>query len=57
MLLTLLPEGNPLGAVGVLTFAGALFITVFEVFVAVLQAFIFTLLSSIYLNFSLEESH
>ena len=57
MLLTLLPEGNPLGAIGVLTFAGAVFITLFEVFVAVLQAFIFTLLASIYLNFSLEESH
>lgn len=42
---------------GLLTFAGAIFITVFEVFVAVLQAFIFTLLSSIYLNFSLEEAH
>ncbi|MFV0252300.1 MAG: F0F1 ATP synthase subunit A [Beutenbergiaceae bacterium] len=43
--------------IGVLTYAGAIFITVFEVFVAVLQAFIFTLLSSIYLNFALEEGH
>lgn len=45
---------KPLGAV---TFAAGIAITGFEIFVAVLQAFIFTLLSVVYLNFSLEESH
>ena len=42
---------------GVATFAGGLFITGFEIFVAALQAYIFALLSAIYLNFALEEEH
>jgi F-type H+-transporting ATPase subunit a len=45
---------KPLGAV---TLIAGIAITGFEIFVAVLQAFIFTLLSTVYLNFSLEESH
>lgn len=40
-----------------LAFAGALFVTLFEIFVALLQTYIFTLLAAIYLNFALEESH
>ena len=36
---------------------GGLFITLFEVFISLLQAFIFTLLSAIYINFALEEEH
>lgn len=45
---------TPLAA---LTFVSGIAATLFEVFVAVLQAFVFTLLSAVYLNFSLEESH
>ena len=36
---------------------GGIFVTLFEVFVAVLQAYIFALLASIYLNFALEEEY
>jgi F-type H+-transporting ATPase subunit a len=42
---------------GVLTLGAGVAITLFEIFVAALQAFIFTLLSSIYINFSLEDEH
>ncbi|GAB2967234.1 F0F1 ATP synthase subunit A [Actinotalea caeni] len=45
---------KPLGA---LTFAAGIAITLFEVFVAGLQAFIFTLLSAVYLNFALDDGH
>lgn len=40
-----------------LSLAGGIFITVFEIFVSVLQAYIFTLLAAIYLNFAMEEEH
>ncbi len=40
-----------------ISFAGGVFITVFELFIAGLQAFIFTLLAAVYLNFALEEEH
>ncbi|WP_156224525.1 F0F1 ATP synthase subunit A [Pseudactinotalea suaedae] len=43
--------------VGALTFVSGFAATLFEIFVAGLQAFVFTLLSAVYLNFSLEESH
>jgi len=39
------------------TFAGGLFITLLEIFISALQAFIFTILSAVYLNFALEEQH
>src|SRR5699024_6854006 len=42
---------------GATPFVAAIFITLFEVFVALLQAYIFTLLAAIYLNFALEEAH
>lgn len=45
---------KPIAAVTL--FAG-IFVTVFEIFIAALQAYIFTLLSSVYLNFALEEEH
>lgn len=53
----LLEGGGLIKLTAPLAFAGAIFITVFEIFVAALQAYIFTLLSSIYLNFALEEEH
>ncbi|WP_420110697.1 F0F1 ATP synthase subunit A [Pseudactinotalea sp.] len=45
---------KPLGA---LTLAAGIAITLFEIFVAVLQALIFTLLSAVYINFALEDAH
>lgn len=40
-----------------LTFAGGIGITLFEIFVGFLQAFIFTLLAAVYIQMSLEEEH
>ncbi|UFU02137.1 F0F1 ATP synthase subunit A [Ruania suaedae] len=53
----LLEGGGLIKVTGLLALGGGLFITLFEVFVSVLQAYIFTLLSAIYLNFALEEEH
>lgn len=44
-------------AFSALTFTGAFAITLFEVFVAALQAYIFALLATAYINMSLEEEH
>lgn len=53
----LLEAAGALKAASALTFAGGMFITVFEIFVALLQAYIFAILSAVYLNFALEEEH
>lgn len=53
----LLEGAGLLKLTGIATFAGGLFITGFEVFVAGLQAYIFALLSAIYINMALEEEH
>ncbi|MCR6712803.1 MAG: F0F1 ATP synthase subunit A [Demequina sp.] len=50
------PSGFNL-AYGVLTFIGILFITLLEVFVATLQAFIFAILSAVYINMAISEDH
>ena len=50
------PSGFNL-AYGVLTFIGILFITLLEVFVATLQAFIFAILSAVYINMAVSEEH
>ncbi|ACQ79560.1 ATP synthase F0, A subunit [Beutenbergia cavernae DSM 12333] len=44
-------------ATGVLTLGAGLALTLFEIFVAALQAYIFALLAAVYLNLSTEESH
>lgn len=44
-------------AYGVLTFIGILFITGLEIFVATLQAFIFAILSAVYINMAISEDH
>ncbi len=44
-------------AYGALTFAGGIFMTLLEIFVALLQAFIFTMLSAVYINMALAEEH
>lgn len=49
--------GGLIPLTGVLAFAGGLGITVFEIFIALLQAYIFTLLAAIYLNMAQEEEH
>lgn len=53
----LLEAAGALKAASALTFVGGMFITIFELFVAVLQAYIFAVLSAVYLNFALEEEH
>ena len=45
-----------LKAVGVLTFGAAFAFTLFEIFIAALQAYIFTLLTAVYINLS-QEAH
>ena len=53
-----LPTGNINGAWGLLWARLGLFIYVFEILVAVLQAYIFTLLSAVYIQTSVEvEAH
>ncbi len=42
---------------GVLTLGAGIFMTLFELLVAFLQAYIFALLAAVYINMSLEESH
>lgn len=54
----LLFEGGGLIKItGGLTFVAGLGVTVFEILVATLQAYIFTLLTAVYLNMALEEEH
>lgn len=48
---------GPLQAVGVLAGAGGLAITVFEIFVSALQAYIFTILTAVYIQMSLADEH
>ena len=42
---------------GALTLVGGLAFTLFEIFVAALQAYIFTLLTAVYISLSIEEEH
>jgi F-type H+-transporting ATPase subunit a len=42
---------------GALTFASAFALTLFEIFVAALQAYIFVVLTAVYLSLSIEEEH
>lgn len=44
-------------AAGALTLAGGFAFTLFEIFVALLQAYVFTMLSAVYLNMALEDEH
>mgnify|MGYP005824100567 CR=1 FL=1 len=49
-----LEASGALKAVGVLTFGAAFAFTIFEIFVAALQAYIFTLLTAVYISLSVE---
>ncbi|WP_084124035.1 F0F1 ATP synthase subunit A [Demequina sp. NBRC 110054] len=44
-------------SVGAVTFVAGFAFTLFEIFVALLQAYVFTMLSAVYLNMALEEEH
>jgi F-type H+-transporting ATPase subunit a len=53
----LVGQGNPLGLLGVGTFAFGIAFTVLEIFVAALQAFVFTILTAIYIQMALADEH
>ncbi|CAN5443209.1 F0F1 ATP synthase subunit A [soil metagenome] len=50
-------QGNPLGLLGIGTFAFGIAFTVLEIFVAGLQAFVFTILTAIYIQLALADEH
>ncbi|MEQ1735214.1 MAG: F0F1 ATP synthase subunit A [Rhodoglobus sp.] len=52
-----LAEGNPLGLIGIGTFAFGIAFTLLELFVAALQAYVFTILTAIYIQMALAEEH
>jgi F-type H+-transporting ATPase subunit a len=49
--------GGGLKAFGAVTLAGGLAFTLFEVFVAALQAYVFAILAAVYINLSVEAEH
>ena len=53
----LFEAGGALKAMSALSLAAGVAFTLFEILVAVLQAYIFTLLSAVYLNMAVEEEH
>ena len=54
---TVLPQGNAIGLLGAGTLAFGIAFTVLEIFVAALQAYIFTILTAIYIQMALAEEH
>jgi F-type H+-transporting ATPase subunit a len=56
-LFTVLQEGNPLGLLGIGTFAFGLAFTLLELFVAALQAYVITILAAIYIQMALADGH
>ena len=54
---TVLADGNFLGLLGIGSFAFGAAFTVFEILVAVLQAYVFTFLAAVYIQLSLAEEH
>jgi F-type H+-transporting ATPase subunit a len=53
----LLESTGALKTVGAVSLAAGLAFTLFEIFVALLQAYVFVMLATVYLNMSLEEEH
>jgi F-type H+-transporting ATPase subunit a len=53
----LVEQGNPLGLLGIGTFAFGIAFTALEIFVAALQAFVFTILTAIYIQLALTDEH
>lgn len=54
---TVLASGNPLGLLGVGTFAFGIAFLVLELFVAALQAYVIAILAAIYIQMALAEEH
>lgn len=54
---TVLANGNLLGLLGIGTFAFGAVFTLFEILVAVLQAYVFTFLAAVYIQLSLADEH
>jgi F-type H+-transporting ATPase subunit a len=52
-----LGSGNPLGLLGVGTFGFGVAFTVLEIFIAGLQAYVFTILTAIYIQMALADEH
>ncbi|HEY2644545.1 MAG TPA: F0F1 ATP synthase subunit A, partial [Galbitalea sp.] len=52
-----LANGQLIGLLGVGTFAFGIAFTVLELFVAVLQAYVFTILTAIYIQMALADEH
>ena len=50
-------QGNPIGLLGVGTFAFGIAFTVLELFVAALQAYVITILAAIYIQMALADEH
>jgi F-type H+-transporting ATPase subunit a len=53
----LVEQGNPLGLLGAGTLAFGIAFTALEIFVAALQAFVFTILTAIYIQLALADEH
>jgi F-type H+-transporting ATPase subunit a len=54
---TVLANGQLIGLLGIGTFAFGIAFTVLELFVAILQAYVFTILTAIYIQMSLADGH
>lgn len=54
---TVLADGNPLGFLGIGSFAFGVIFTLLDLFIAALQAYVFTILTAIYIQLSLADSH
>ena len=54
---TVLGNGNALGLLGIGTFAFGIVFTVLELFVGALQAYVFTILTAIYIQLALADEH
>lgn len=52
-----LAQGNPLGLIGVGTFAFGVVFVALEIFIGALQAFVFTILTAIYIQMALADEH
>ena len=53
----LVEQGNPIGLLGVGTFGFGVAFTALEIFIAALQAFVFTILTAIYIQMALADEH
>jgi F-type H+-transporting ATPase subunit a len=57
LITVLINQGNIIGLLGIGTFAFGIAFTLLEIFVAALQAYVFTILTAIYIQFSLADEH